>query len=121
MDDARIEHNAHEALMTEGVMVRSKHIRVDANGVGRRHVFDVVVAGDVIDGNSSINFSGNTQELDDLRSIAGLVDKITGYDNKGGFQAVHRGDSEFKIGGLLCKILVACEHSKLRVTQLNKE
>ncbi len=121
MNDHRVEHDADEVPMAEGIVVGPEVIGVNAQRGRRGSIFYVVVADNIVNRNGGIYPAHDALKLGDLSGIARLVHEVAGNHDKRRTQPIDRGHGEFEVGGLLGEIPVGGEHAKLRVAELDEE
>src|SRR4051812_20441548 len=70
-DETRIKDDPHEILMTKRVMIRPELVGKRGDGLGCGLVADIVVAGNVVNGDVRINFGEDAFEFVNLGGVTG--------------------------------------------------
>src|SRR5579859_6303504 len=101
LDEIGVQNNSLKISVVERVMVRAEKIGVGGDHSRRRNVSNIVIAGDVVDGNRWIDCGEDAFEFLDLGGIADFVYEVAGDNNESGMQTIDGGDGKFEICGFL--------------------
>jgi hypothetical protein len=107
--------------MTKRVMIRPELVGKRGDGLGCGLVADIVVAGNVVNGDVRINFGEDAFEFVNLGGVTGFVDEITSDDDKRWVETIDGGDGELEVGSFLNEICVIGKHPELRIGELNEK